>query len=475
MSTAAEVLDELTADERALVAVQGDRVFEYEGTLALRVAYVGRYAEARALALRSLAKRPNPRANYVLGEVYAALGQASAAQQAWARGREAGAPGRRPLDSGHLHHARAALGPYCHTRPMTCARASGWQTSLNERSRRLAICTAWSRCAPAASRCSPWKASWAEARTIAAAVCASNRAYFPLAALLLARIALAQGDTALASSLVQRLLPAGPAEEPGGACISTHWVCSAWRRVLALDAGDLPTARAWLGPTTAGSPGTARCWARPKGNSAGPPTTARRATSRWPASTPSAPSRTPPSRASRSPSSPPTACWANSLPPPASTPTRNPTWPPPWRWPTPAPRPTSGRCVCSHWLRRRLAAERQAAAGVALADAHATLTALQALPALARCDALAAPLPSATNVPAEPPAAPSANLYPVHLTPREVEVLRLVAAGASNREMAATLSRSERTIERHLENIYRKIDARNRADAVAFTLRRGLA
>jgi DNA-binding CsgD family transcriptional regulator len=57
------------------------------------------------------------------------------------------------------------------------------------------------------------------------------------------------------------------------------------------------------------------------------------------------------------------------------------------------------------------------------------------------------------------------------LSRREVEVLRLVAAGRSNREMAAMLCRSERTIERHLENIYRKVGARNRADATAYAHR----
>jgi DNA-binding CsgD family transcriptional regulator len=60
------------------------------------------------------------------------------------------------------------------------------------------------------------------------------------------------------------------------------------------------------------------------------------------------------------------------------------------------------------------------------------------------------------------------------LTAREVEVLRLVAAGRSNREMAGLLCLSERTIERHLENIYRKVGARNRADATAFALRHRL-
>jgi DNA-binding CsgD family transcriptional regulator len=61
------------------------------------------------------------------------------------------------------------------------------------------------------------------------------------------------------------------------------------------------------------------------------------------------------------------------------------------------------------------------------------------------------------------------------LTEREVEVLRLIAAGLSNREMAVALCRSERTVERHLENIYRKIGAHSKADATAFAFRHHLA
>jgi DNA-binding CsgD family transcriptional regulator len=61
------------------------------------------------------------------------------------------------------------------------------------------------------------------------------------------------------------------------------------------------------------------------------------------------------------------------------------------------------------------------------------------------------------------------------LTPREVEVLRLLASGASNQEIAATLVISVHTVERHLANIYAKIGARRRADATRYALRHGLA
>jgi DNA-binding NarL/FixJ family response regulator len=60
---------------------------------------------------------------------------------------------------------------------------------------------------------------------------------------------------------------------------------------------------------------------------------------------------------------------------------------------------------------------------------------------------------------------------PDALTPREAEVLRLVAAARTNKEIAAELVVSVHTVERHLANAYRKISARNRAEATAYVLR----
>jgi len=60
-------------------------------------------------------------------------------------------------------------------------------------------------------------------------------------------------------------------------------------------------------------------------------------------------------------------------------------------------------------------------------------------------------------------------------SPRELEVLRLIARGDSNAEIAAQLGLSINTVERHLANVYRKIDARGRADATAWAIRNGVA
>lgn len=68
-----------------------------------------------------------------------------------------------------------------------------------------------------------------------------------------------------------------------------------------------------------------------------------------------------------------------------------------------------------------------------------------------------------------------AQAYPDGLTQREVEVLRLIAAGRSNREIAGELFLSLRTVERHITNIYSKIDAGGRADATAYALHHGLS
>jgi DNA-binding CsgD family transcriptional regulator/pimeloyl-ACP methyl ester carboxylesterase len=64
---------------------------------------------------------------------------------------------------------------------------------------------------------------------------------------------------------------------------------------------------------------------------------------------------------------------------------------------------------------------------------------------------------------------------PDGLSRRELEVLRLVAAGESNSQIARRLGLSIHTVERHVANLYRKIGARGRADATAYALRNGLA
>ena len=60
------------------------------------------------------------------------------------------------------------------------------------------------------------------------------------------------------------------------------------------------------------------------------------------------------------------------------------------------------------------------------------------------------------------------------LSPREREVLRLVAAGRSNKEIAAELKVTERTVKFHVTAIFNKLGAENRAQAVSIAHSRGL-
>jgi len=67
------------------------------------------------------------------------------------------------------------------------------------------------------------------------------------------------------------------------------------------------------------------------------------------------------------------------------------------------------------------------------------------------------------------------NELPRGLTAREAQVLRLVAAGKTNREVAAVLVISEHTVARHLQNVFAKLDVSSRSAATAFAFEHGLA
>lgn len=96
-------------------------------------------------------------------------------------------------------------------------------------------------------------------------------------------------------------------------------------------------------------------------------------------------------------------------------------------------------------------------AATELAAAQRTFVELGAIPAQREVDRMSqAPLPDG-------------------LTSREVEVLRLVAAGHGNAQIATTLFLSEKTVARHLSNIFGKIQVSTRTAAAAYAFERGLA
>jgi len=73
-----------------------------------------------------------------------------------------------------------------------------------------------------------------------------------------------------------------------------------------------------------------------------------------------------------------------------------------------------------------------------------------------------------------PPIAGRADALPDDLTPREAEVLKLIAAGMSNAEIAAALFVSNATVKTHINHIFAKTGVSDRAQAVRYAYERGL-
>jgi DNA-binding NarL/FixJ family response regulator len=77
----------------------------------------------------------------------------------------------------------------------------------------------------------------------------------------------------------------------------------------------------------------------------------------------------------------------------------------------------------------------------------------------------------------QPPMTPGGveTALPDDLTPREVEVLKLIAVGLSNTEIAAALVVSDATVKTHVNHVFAKTGARDRAQAVRYAYTHGLA
>jgi len=105
-----------------------------------------------------------------------------------------------------------------------------------------------------------------------------------------------------------------------------------------------------------------------------------------------------------------------------------------------------------------------------LGDTDAAATAIDEFLSVGRKPGQQSAVPLDTDANESPGSSPKTD----GLTGRELEVLRLVAGGSTNNEIADDLVLSVRTVERHIGNIYAKIGARGRADATAYALTRNI-
>jgi len=450
----AAALDALPAAEQVLVVLFGSvlRGHNDRAMLVVFLAQAGRYADAHLQAERTIARGGEvSRAHFGMGLVHAALGEAEEARRSFGIARE----GLRAL--GHTH----IEGWVAHYE-LTWVVLTNQTDRLDER-RRLADTArqAWARASSIERNIIPDAAllalqyvetDWHEARAVAmacrAAFGATASAHVPKR--VLGDIARAQGDMDLAWTIVREQLPAGVDTAYDDINFIPALEFQRLAASLALDQGDLGTAQAWLethdrwlasNEAVLGRSEGQALWAeyyRARGD-------ARRAYHH----------ATQALACATEPRQPLALLAAHRLLGELNT--------------------AMGRVAyaATHLDAALALAELRAATGqraesAALLDEVRTIcTPLGAALALTKADALAARLAGAAV--ASPPS------YPASLSAREVEVLRLMAAGESNRDIANALFLSERTVQVHVRHILTKTGADNRAAATAFALRNNLA
>ncbi len=453
------------------------------GTLASWLGHTGRFAEARAMGEAYLAQaagtdRPDALAVSGIGEAEfavalaeAALGHPTAARAAWRRAQAA----FRAID--HHFVVGLALGfeltevvlPY-YTTDVAARRALVAEARDAHASYVLDLARAGGAVVSLADvRLHDMdvlvvEGAWAEADRLTHAAFTAHPLHRLQPLVGLAVLARWRGDPAEAWGHLTAVLPRGLAAEPGSYPFRYATAVQRLAADLALDAGDLPAASAWLAAHDAwlawsgavrGQAEGRRLWARYH-RVAGDPDRAREQGTEAVA-------------LATAPHQPLALLAAHRLL--GEIGTENSHW----------EEAESHLCAslaladaCAAPFERALTllalADLRAAEGKIpeatrlLAEVRAVGEPLGAAPLLARADALAARL-------AARPAAVDAG---PRLSAREVEVLRLVAAGRSNPEIAGALFVSPRTVTTHLTHIFAKLGVEGRAEAVALAVRRGL-
>ncbi len=451
--------------------------FHPRGVLTATLAYCGHFAEAREVGERAIALARSPRdahtgyhvsemqAHLGLGIAYAGLGEPEQSRRAFAAARAT-------LRASPEYSLPGLVDLYEFTFPVLMFQAD----DVAERRRLVAAAQAGLSEAPgtiaddhfvlfAGLPLSFCEGRWDEMRALAEqGPLAPPSRLFQYAAL--GALANASGDIATAWRRVREVLPAGPATEPGDGAITTLLAYQRLAAALALDAHDLPTARAWLDAHDrflqwSGSvPGRAEGqigWAafyRATGNL--PRAVSHATEARTLAEQPRQPLALLAARRTLGELAIEAGRFDNA------------------EGHLDAALALADACAAPYeraltllaQAELRLACTQPPQAPAALDEARAIFTTLGAAPALARADAMATRL----AVDAAPGPAP-----PASLTAREVEVLRLIAAGQTTREIADALGVSVHTARSHVMHIFDKTGCENRAAAAVFALRHRLA
>ena len=451
------------------------------GTVVFQLSSVGRYAEALASGERYLAATPAPTAAdwlggnpyadayHGLGLAYAALGQPDRARAALARARE------QNRAVGHHVQARSSA-----MNELLVALA--YQADRPDELRRLAARAedAWRQTSGSVHAPSPERAvwlpllvlegRWAEARALAAQAQALSWMVGAQATLTLATLAREQGDPALAWALLLGWLPEGAQTAPGEERPLSVLPLQRLAAALALDAGGLAAARAWLeahdhwldwSGAVLGRAGGHLGWAAYH-RAASDLAEARKHAEQG-------------LRQAIEPRQPLALLAAHRLL---------------GELDSEAGRHAEAQAhltealaladACAAPYERALTllalAELRAATGqrdearALWEEVRAICAPLDAKPILARADALA------ERLSAEPPAVSlAARGLPAGLTDREAEVLRLVAEGLSDAQVAERLYLSPYTVKAHLRSIYGKLGVPSRTAAARFASEHGLA
>jgi DNA-binding CsgD family transcriptional regulator len=471
MEAAWPALADLTPPERArlpVVVVLGSAPAwdHHRAQLVLYLAAAGRYRDALALGVPFLQRAPatSPRGLQGLGYTQAMLGQPEDCWSSYADARAGFAAIGQHREVFHTFgqelewslRYRAdqpeVLARLADGAALALTRASGAHPGASDRLSDVALL---------------WLAGrWAEGRALVLAAREADRATRMLFARpWLGRILRAQGDAAAAWAVVREGLPGGPAAELNTE-LPQALALQQLAAALALDEGDRDTARAWLRAHDAALTRSGAMLGRAEGalgwaayhRVAGDLTQAREHAEAALA------------RATE-PHQPLALLAAHRLLGELATDAG--------RHADPGTHLDAALALaeaCAAPYERALTllalAERHAAAGAreqagtAFAQARALLEPMGAAPALARAEALAARL----AIP--PPATPAA--LPFGLTAREADVLRLLAEGLTDPQIAARLFVSRNTVNAHTRAIYGKLGVNTRAAAARLAAERGL-